>query len=77
MMISDLYGKQIITNSGRKIGFVEDVIVDFEAGSIASLLLVKLDELSRGENVAMKMAKNSVRYERVKNITESIIVSEK
>lgn len=77
MMVSDLYGKQIITNGGKKIGFVEDVILDFESGGVASLLLVKIEELSRGENVAARVAKNSVKFERVKNISQSIIVSEK
>ena len=59
------------------IGFVEDVILDFESGGVASLLLVKIEELSRGENVAARVAKNSVKFERVKNISQSIIVSEK
>ena len=76
MMISELYGKQIITNSGRIVGLVEDVILDFESGMVASLLLTKVEDLMRGETTALKIAKNSVKYERVKNISESIIVSE-
>ncbi|MCL4381473.1 PRC-barrel domain-containing protein [Candidatus Marsarchaeota archaeon] len=76
MMISELYGKQIITNSGRIVGLVEDVILDFESGMVASLLLTKVEDLMRGETTALKIAKNSVKYARVKNISESIIVSE-
>ena len=76
MMISELYGKQIITNSGRLVGLVEDVILDFESGMVASLLLTKVEDLMRGETTALKIAKNSVKYARVKNISESIIVSE-
>jgi sporulation protein YlmC with PRC-barrel domain len=75
-MISELYGKQIITNSGRIVGLVEDVILDFESGMVASLLLTKVEDLMRGETTALKIAKNSVKYARVKNISESIIVSE-
>lgn len=77
MLLSDLYGKQIISSSGRRIGLVEDIILDFEAGSIGSLLLVKLDELARGEAVAGKLAKNTVKYDRVKNVSETIIISDK
>ncbi len=77
IMLSDLYGKQIISNSGRIVGLVEDVILDFESGSVSSLLLKKLDDLNQGEgSMATRLAKNSVKYTRVKSIQESIIVSE-
>ncbi len=74
--ISDLYGKEIITNTGRKIGHVEDVIVDFESGVIASILLVKSDQIIRSENTARELAKNSVKYERVRSVDQTVIVSE-
>jgi sporulation protein YlmC with PRC-barrel domain len=75
MLISDLYGKQIITNAGKKIGLVEDVILDFDAKVVSSLLLTKVDNLIRSSNTAAMLAKNSVRFDRVKNISETIIVS--
>jgi sporulation protein YlmC with PRC-barrel domain len=76
-MLSDLYGKQIISNTGRIVGVVEDLVLDFETGSVASLLIAKIDDLTRGEgSLATKLAKNSVKYGRVKSIQESIIVSE-
>ncbi len=74
MLLSELYGKQIITNTGQRIGMVEDVILDFESGNIANLLLVKMEDLVRSQNTAGTLAKNSVKYERVKSISESIIV---
>lgn len=74
-LISDLYGKQIITTSGNKLGMVEDVILDFESGTVASLLLVKMDDLVKGKNTAEMIKKNSVHFERVKNVSETIIVS--
>jgi sporulation protein YlmC with PRC-barrel domain len=76
IMLSELYGKQIISNSGRIVGTVEDVILDFESGSVSSLLLKKLDDLMRSEHNAVILARNSVKYGRVKNVAESIIVSE-
>jgi len=75
MLISDLYGKQIITNSGKKIGYVEDIVLDFESKSVANLLLTKMDNLVRSQNTSVLLAKNSVKYSRVKSVAESIIVS--
>jgi sporulation protein YlmC with PRC-barrel domain len=74
--LSEIYGKEIITNSGRKLGKVEDLILDFEKGSISSMLLVNADELIRSENTARQLAKNSVKYERVRNVDMTVIVSE-
>ena len=71
-----MYGKEIITNGGRKLGKVEDIILDFEKGGVSSVLLVNSDELIRSENTARQFAKNSVKYERVKNVEGTIIVSE-
>lgn len=75
MLLSELYGKQIITNTGKIIGNVEDIIVDFEEGKIASMLLVKSEELIRSDRTSREFAKNSVRYERVKSVDQTIIVS--
>ncbi len=74
-LLSDLYGKQIITTTGNKLGLVEDVILDFETGSIANLLLTKIENLTRAQNTAAELRKNSVAYERVRNVSETIIVS--
>ncbi|MCL4389530.1 PRC-barrel domain-containing protein [Candidatus Marsarchaeota archaeon] len=77
ILLSELYGKQIITNEGKKIGMVEDAILDFDKGAVANLLLIKSEELTRSANTAMTLAKNSVKYERIKSVSESIIVSAK
>ncbi len=76
VMLSELYGKQIISNSGHIVGTVEDVILDFENGTVSSLLLTKIDSLSREEHSALALAKHSVKYARVKNVAETIIVGE-
>ena len=77
ILLSELYGKEIITNEGKKIGFVEDAILDFEDGKVSSLLLTKIENLVRSQNTAQLLAKNSVKYERVKNVSETIIVGSK
>jgi len=75
MLLSELYGKEIISNTGRKIGSVEDLIIDFEEGKIASMLLVKSEELTRSDHTSSVFIKNSVRYDRVRNVDQTIIVS--
>jgi sporulation protein YlmC with PRC-barrel domain len=74
ILLSELYGKQILSNTGKKIGMVEDVVLDFENGSVSSLLLTKIDDLVRSRNTGASLAKNSVRYNRVKSVSETIIV---
>ncbi len=74
MLISELYGKQIITNTGQMVGMVEDIILDFEKGAIANLLLTKMEDLVRAQNSPGQLAKNSVKYDRVKSVSETIIV---
>jgi sporulation protein YlmC with PRC-barrel domain len=75
IMLSDLYGKQIISSSGQIMGAVGDIIIDFEKGAVYSLLLTKIDDVIRSDNTAQVLAKNSVKYERVKSVSQSIIVS--
>lgn len=74
ILLSELYGKQILSNTGRKIGMVEDVVLDFEKGGVSSLLLAKIDDLVKGTSNRSALAKNSVRYDRVKSVSETIIV---
>ncbi len=75
VMLSDLYGKQIISTSGQIMGTVGDIIIDFEKGAVYSMLLTKIDDVIRSDNTAKLLAKNSVKYERVKSVSQSIIVS--
>ncbi|MCL4372303.1 PRC-barrel domain-containing protein [Candidatus Marsarchaeota archaeon] len=75
VLVSELYGKQIISNDGKRLGGVEDIILDFEKGVVASLLTTKIDNLIKSENTAQMLKKNSINYERVKNVSETIIVS--
>jgi sporulation protein YlmC with PRC-barrel domain len=77
ILLSELYGKQIITNEGKKVGIVEDLILDFDSGSVANLLLVKVENLVRSNNTAGILAKSSVKYGRIKSVSETIIISAK
>ena len=45
-----------------------------EEGKIASMLTVKIDSLIRSDHTAQLLKKNSVSYDRVKNVSETVIV---
>ncbi|MEM3841120.1 MAG: PRC-barrel domain-containing protein [Candidatus Micrarchaeaceae archaeon] len=74
MMLSELYGKQIITNEGKKLGFVEEIVLNVEDWEISDLLLVKIDDLAKAKPSASYLSKNSVSYKSVKSVSQTIIV---
>lgn len=77
MMLSEIYGKKIITSGGKILGDVKEIVLDIENGQVSHLLTTKLEQLARSSNVKEALSKNSILYKRVKNVAESIIVSEK
>ena len=74
MLISDLYGKEIITTGGNRLGMVEDIIIDFDEGVVTKLLLARFEDISRSSNTRDFMKRNSVNFDRVKSISETIVV---
>jgi sporulation protein YlmC with PRC-barrel domain len=72
--ISSLYGKKIISATGHWIGEVGEVVVDIENKAVSHLLLGKIDTSKTGD-VIKGLFKNSVEYNRVKKISETILVS--
>jgi len=77
MMLSEIYGKKIITSEGKILGDVKEIVLDIENGQVSHLLTTKLEQLARSSDVREALSKNSILYKRVKNVAESIIVSEK
>jgi sporulation protein YlmC with PRC-barrel domain len=74
MMISELYGKRIISNEGKRLGEVKGVMINFEEGEISHLLLTEPERLIKSQNPRTDIQKGSVAYKRVRNISETIIV---
>ena len=77
MMLSEIYGKKIITSGGKILGDVQEIVLDVENGQVSHLLTTKLEQLAKSSNVREALSKNSILYKRVKNVAESIVVSEK
>ncbi|MCL5440345.1 MAG: PRC-barrel domain-containing protein [Candidatus Marsarchaeota archaeon] len=75
LLISELYGKQIITTSGNRIGRIEDVILDVEGGEISNLLMTKGDNLVRSGDTREIFVKNNIKFNRVKSISETVIIA--
>ncbi len=71
--ISSLYGKKIMSNTGRWLGEVGEVVVDLEQGSVSHLLLGKINAAEPGE-VIKGLFKNSVEYKRVREVGKAILL---
>ncbi|MGC8547373.1 MAG: PRC-barrel domain-containing protein [Candidatus Micrarchaeia archaeon] len=74
--ISELYGKKIISTTGHWVGEVQHVVLDLDSGSVSHLLLQKIDA-AKNEDMLKSIFSNSVKYERVKKVSETILVSDK
>jgi sporulation protein YlmC with PRC-barrel domain len=72
--ISELYGKKMISGTGHWIGEVGEVVVDLENGAVSHLLLGKI-EGGKGKEMIRELFKNSIEYNRVKKVAETILVS--
>ena len=72
--MSQLYGKKIISASGHWIGEVGEVVIDLENKTVSHLLLGKIGA-GKGQDMVRQLFKNSVEYNRVKKVTDTILVS--
>lgn len=73
--ISELYGKKMISGTGHWIGEVGEVVIDLENGAVSHLLLGKIEAGKAKKEVIRELFKNSVEYNRVKKVSETILVS--
>lgn len=74
--VSALYGKKIISTTGKWVGEVQHVVIDLDEKRVSHLLTQRLDA-AKTPDVLRSIFSNSVKYERVKKVSETILVSEK
>lgn len=74
ILISEFYGKKVISNAGKVLGEVKGLMLNFEDGAVSHLLLTDAEYLIRSSNPKADLQKNSVAYKRVKNVSENVIV---
>ncbi len=74
-LISELYGKGIISTSGKILGEVKGVVLNFEDGTVSRLLLKSIDQIKKVEDIRGEIANNSIEYKRVRSVSENIVVT--
>lgn len=74
--VSELYGKKVISTTGHWIGEVHHVVIDLENKAVSHLLLSRLDT-SKDKSLIREIFKNSVEYNRVKKVLDTVLVTPK
>ncbi len=74
MEISEIYNKDVYTDSGQYLGEVRDAIIDLEKGEVSRLLMEEWRSPGRDEVKRMLQGK-SVLFKNIKNIGDVVLVS--
>lgn len=73
LKLSEMYGMDVFTDSGKFLGTAQDFIIDVEKGEIVRILL---DELPVSKEKALEVIKErSVLYKNVKSVEDVIVIS--
>lgn len=73
--ISEMYGKDIYDTEGEYVGKANDLILDTEEGRAVRVTTEELNKLSSKEELSQTLKDNSVLYDRVKSISDIVLVS--
>lgn len=71
--LSEMKGLEIFTETGKSMGIAHEFIIDLEKGQVVKLLLEPMKTMSSNE-LREFLARKSVNYNRVKNVTDAIII---
>ncbi|MFH1448727.1 MAG: PRC-barrel domain-containing protein [Candidatus Micrarchaeota archaeon] len=74
--LSEMKGLEIFTESGKMIGVVQEFIINLETGTVVKILLEPMTRMS-SEDLREFLAKKSINYSRVKNVSDAIIIDSK
>ena len=74
MEISEIYNKDVYTDSGQYLGEVRDAIIDLEKGEVSRLLMEEWRTPGKEEVKRMLQGK-SVLFKNIKNIGDVVLVS--
>ncbi len=73
LKLSEMYGMDVFTDSGKFLGTAQDFIIDVEKGEVVRILL---DELPASKEKALEVIKEkSVLYKNVKSVEDVIVVT--
>ena len=71
--LSDMYGMEIFTDSGKYVGSANDFIVDLETGEVVRILLEQLS--GPKEKIKSIVKEKSILYKNVKSVGDVIVVT--
>lgn len=71
--ISSLYGKRIMSGTGRWLGEVGEVVIDLEQKTVSHLLLGKINTAEPGDMIK-SLFKNSIEYKRVREVGKTVLL---
>ncbi len=74
MNVSEIYNKDVYTDSGQYLGKVKDAIVDLEKGEISRLLMEEWERASKDE-IRKVLQQKSVLFKNIKNVGDVVLVS--
>ncbi|MEM3030873.1 MAG: PRC-barrel domain-containing protein [Candidatus Micrarchaeia archaeon] len=74
MRISKLYNMDIFTDTGKFLGRVQDMVVDFEKGEIVRITMEPLNAASK-EEAKRILREKSVLYKNVKSVEDVVVVT--
>ncbi len=74
--VSNLYGMDIFTVSGRFVGKVQDVIIDLEKGEIIRISMESLSAVRSKEDARKILKEKSILYKNVKSVGDVVIVDD-
>ena len=72
MKLSELYGMDVFTDSGKFLGTAQDFIVDLESGAVVRILLEPLPASKEQAKVVLR--EKSILYKNVKSVEDVIVV---
>ncbi len=72
MKLSELYGMDVFTDSGKFLGTAQDFIVDLESGAVVRILLEPLP--ASKEQAKAVLREKSILYKNVKSVEDVIVV---
>jgi len=72
--MSKLYNMDIFTDTGKFLGRVQDLVVDFEKGEIVRITMEPLNTASK-EDAKRILREKSVLYKSVKSVEDVVVVS--
>lgn len=75
MRVSEIYNKDVYSDSGQYLGEVREMIIDLEKGEVSRILMEEPKSISN-EDLKKILQKKSVLYKSIKNVGDVVLVSD-